>query len=363
MEYKGERCFLHDVYDENGCLLIPKNAVVTESFERMLRRRNISFKAAEKTEEKLEEEPPAEVRYFLHDICDRNGQLLVPKGTVVTQNIVDLLHIRHISYNIGNKSALDAKPVAVPDRDVFDLLAEESPSDKVAIPVIALQRKNITDIRRNISNVAIRMPQIDYHSLMDASGVASELLHVGKNEMWGLHVNSLANCVDWIYSHSINVSIIALMLAKKLNFSKKRLYDVGVAALLHDIGMVIVPDDVLNSQGQLSQEDKKLMREHPRIGYKMLLNTRLPEDVLLGVLQHHEKIDGQGYPAALPGDQIGTIARMIRIVDTFDSMTSDRPHRPAHSVQETLEMMKMEEKACFDKLIFNEFLRLFRIEQ
>ncbi len=113
----------------------------------------------------------------------------------------------------------------------------------------------------------------------------------------------------------------------------------GVGALLHDIGKAYVPLDILNKNSALTKIEQEIMKRHPLNGLAMLLVTGIPEFVKKAVLQHHEDFDGSGYPMNLKGLHINILARVLRITDTFDAMTSRRPYKAPHPPRKAIEIM------------------------
>ena len=134
--------------------------------------------------------------------------------------------------------------------------------------------------------------------------------------------------------HSISVALLSQRIAEQLDIDPARAY---LAGLLHDVGKVGVPDSVLMKEGPLSPEEWRMMEAHPRMGASILTPIRLYPDVVGAVLSHHENYDGTGYPYGLSGDEIPPIARIIRVVDSFDAMTSARAYRASRHMDEAIE--------------------------
>lgn len=145
---------------------------------------------------------------------------------------------------------------------------------------------------------------------------------------------------DYTFHHSLNVAILSGVLGKWLGVGGQDLKDLIFAGLLHDTGKTMVDIDILNKPTKLSKKEFEIVRYHPILGYELLRETQdLPEAVRLGVLQHHERMDGSGYPLSLSGGQIHYFAKIIAIVDIYDAMTSDRVYQTKldpFSVIETL---------------------------
>ena len=132
--------------------------------------------------------------------------------------------------------------------------------------------------------------------------------------------------------HSDRVAAIARIIAREVGYSNERAERLHLTGLLHDIGKIGVPDQVLNKPGRLDDDERDAIQQHPEIGYEILRSIPSLEDVLPGVLHHHECLDGTGYPHGLCGEEIPLDARILSVADAFDAMTSDRPYRSGMQV-------------------------------
>ncbi len=162
------------------------------------------------------------------------------------------------------------------------------------------------------------------------------------------------------YTHSVNVGMLSLLLSKSLfRGSAVHNYDeLGAGFFLHDLGKARIPSDIINKPGLLTGEEWEIMKTHPGEGHKLLHETgHLKEESRVIVMQHHEKENGSGYPMGLTGDEIFLYARICRLADVFDALTSTRPYHEKRSAFEALNLMK--NSMCFQDDLFNKFVRLF----
>lgn len=136
--------------------------------------------------------------------------------------------------------------------------------------------------------------------------------------------------------HSRRVQLYALQLARALNFDRRQVRQVSLAARLHDVGKLGVPESILNKPDRLTVAEFDVIREHPVIGERILSKVIRNREVLAAVRGHHEKMDGSGYPDGLRGPHLPALARVIAIVDAFDALTSSRAYRGAMPTQEAL---------------------------
>ncbi len=162
---------------------------------------------------------------------------------------------------------------------------------------------------------------------------------------------------EYTFQHSVNVGILAGIIGKWLKYDAERLNEVVLAGVLHDIGKAQIPLDILDKPGRLTQEECMIMRKHTIYGYDLLKDmTDIPESIRFTVLQHHERLDGSGYPFSLTGDKINDIAKIISVADTYDAMTSERVYqtkRTPFAAVEVLEQdmfVKMDATVCLTVL-------------
>lgn len=162
---------------------------------------------------------------------------------------------------------------------------------------------------------------------------------------------------DYTYMHSVAVCALMVALARQLGLDEAHTREAGLAGLLHDVGKMMMPLDVLNKSGALTDAEFAVMRTHPGRGYEALREGgRVPEPVLDVCLHHHEKMDGSGYPEKLQGEQISLLARMGAVCDVYDAITSNRPYKtawdPAGSIQRMAQW-----QGHFDPVVFQSFVK------
>jgi HD-GYP domain-containing protein (c-di-GMP phosphodiesterase class II) len=160
--------------------------------------------------------------------------------------------------------------------------------------------------------------------------------------------------------HSERVSTGVGMLGRHLRLPDDRQQALEHAGLLHDVGKVGVPTRIIRKPGRLDESEMDAIRLHPARGVELIGNIPFLEEVKSAVLHHHEKFDGTGYPAGLSGMSIPYFARIIGIVDAFDSLTSTRSYRPARSVEETLAILEQDRNTHFDPSLVDAFVQVIR---
>jgi PAS domain S-box-containing protein len=163
--------------------------------------------------------------------------------------------------------------------------------------------------------------------------------------------------------HSERISQLAIRLAQVLGLGKDSLGNIRYGALLHDIGKMGVPNEILLKKGKLTKAEREIMQEHPRHAYKLLANISYLKHALDIPYHHHEKWDGTGYPDGLSRNQIPLAARIFAVVDVWDALTSDRPYRKAWTRQKAIAYLREQSGKHFDPEIVDAFLNLIEAPQ
>lgn len=159
---------------------------------------------------------------------------------------------------------------------------------------------------------------------------------------------------EYIYQHSFQVTLYALAIAKHLKYSEKDLKTIGMGALLHDVGKISIPQEILQKPGRLTDQEYAQMKEHTKYGFELLRNLyTMPLLVAHCAFQHHERLDGSGYPRGLTEKDIHPFAKIIAVADVFDALSSTRVYRKKILPVECLKIMDEGEGTAFDATVLN----------
>lgn len=169
---------------------------------------------------------------------------------------------------------------------------------------------------------------------------------------WG---ESIESKDAYTQGHCLRVADLACAIARRIGLDERRLFWFRVGALLHDVGKISVPPEILNKPGRLTSEEWALMRAHPESGVELLRGIEFPEDVIPIVLHHHEKWDGSGYPHGLAGEAIPVPARILGMADVYDALTTDRSYKPGMPHDVAMATMREGSGTHFDPTLFLEF--------
>jgi PAS domain S-box-containing protein/putative nucleotidyltransferase with HDIG domain len=159
--------------------------------------------------------------------------------------------------------------------------------------------------------------------------------------------------------HQRRVTQLACAIAERMQLDAKVIDGIRVAALLHDIGKIYVPAEFLSKPGKLSEIERDLLKTHPQVGYDILKNIDFPWPVAEIVLQHHEKMDGSGYPRGLAGREILLEARIVAVADIIEAMASHRPYRPSLGIEAALREIREKKSTLYDPEIVDVCMKLF----
>ncbi|MGE5629496.1 MAG: HD-GYP domain-containing protein [Caulobacteraceae bacterium] len=252
------------------------------------------------------------------NIYDKNGVLLLAKGQKTT----------------------DAVMAKLKKRGCYEQDAPDNSNVKQSVATLPIALA-LGD-RMNIRNDRV----LEY-----SNKVLSTVIFGSKTKPWWIYVNALSNYIDWLYTHSIDVAIISLMIAAELKYNDDELWNLGLGAFLHDVGKLLIPKPILQKPGPLNDQEMEFMRQHCELGKSSLEPYCLPKEGMDIILQHHERLDGSGYPKGLKGDEICRNARIVMIADVVDAITSGRPYKPTQEMNEAIKILRSDEEKYPQELI------------
>jgi putative nucleotidyltransferase with HDIG domain len=181
---------------------------------------------------------------------------------------------------------------------------------------------------------------------------------VSRNVSALISLARLKTADDYTYMHSVAVCAMMIALGRQLGLDEAQIRSVGMAGLLHDLGKAVMPMEVLNKPGKLTDDEFIIIKSHPVEGHKMLQAMGGVDPVALDVcLHHHEKMDGSGYPKRLEGDEISLYARMGAVCDVYDAITSNRPYKSGWDPSASLHKMAEWSGGHFDPQVFQAFVK------
>lgn len=270
-------------------------------------------------------------------VVDRLGRNLVARGAILDEYIIDSL----IKLGVMNVYIQDGEVDEDEDKIVISAVAQKKidklyTDDRSKVALSNSVRERISHGIQSIYN------NTDTANLANTTAsITNDLLEaIDSNNAIAIDIGELKMSDEYTFKHSVDVATISMILAKQQGMSKKEIYEIGVAGLLHDIGKTKVPLEILNKPGRLDYNEFEIMKQHSVFGYRMIKDKPdFSEHVALGVLQHHEKINGTGYPMGVNENQISPYAKILSVADIYDALITERPYKQAFSQRDAVEMI------------------------
>ncbi|MCR5101586.1 MAG: HD domain-containing protein [Butyrivibrio sp.] len=283
-----------------------------------------------------------------------DDQLVVSKGTVLDEKTINRINGYSI-FNVFIDENIQVKKLS----SEIDENRELSFSEKLKLSEDFSRfktdlEKNSSRLKKTFSAIVNEDKQIDINEITDP--VYNLMVEAGAGYGVFDMLNNLHDYSDEIYMHCINVSLICNLIGTWLRLTSEEVKLVTAAGLLHDIGKVKLPENLLNSSTPHSEKDKLLMRSHVTLGYDLVKDMDIDEHIKNCIVMHHERRDGSGYPFHLKGEQIDEFARIVAIADLYDELTSKRLNRGPICAFDVIAMFEKEGLQKFDTKVVMTFL-------
>lgn len=238
--------------------------------------------------------------------------LLLQKDTILTTNMLSHLEEHNIEKIYIHK----------PDMSNYLEMIRESEDFK---RFNEAHQHSVEMVKNSFNGILVDNARIDEMELMNN---VNELLSASRNNIQVLDMlHCIRNHDDSTYVHCVNVSLICHVMGEWLNFSKEDIQTLTLCGLLHDLGKLKMPKEILSKPDKLTDDEYTIMKTHPYIGYRIVESEEMDPHIRYSILQHHEKCDGSGYPLGLKSDRIDQFAKIVTIADIYDAMTSNRVYR------------------------------------
>ena len=270
----------------------------------------------------------------------KRGQLIINPNVELTRTLISRLEF----YGIASVQITENKQVATPmetpkDPAYFPAKSPVSAPSPVSDASYSQKLKSSPEFQRFQVDFTLRSHDLKncFDAYLSDGGTVnkeellSKTISLVSQKQTTLDVfdmlHNMRQVNDSTYAHSLNVAIISRIIGKWLHFSNEELDTLTLAGLLHDIGKTKIPDEVLNKDGKLTDEEFQMIRNHPKYGYDILKSQPLNSHIKKAALMHHERCDGSGYPMGLTMEEIDDYALIIAIADVYDAMTAARSYR------------------------------------
>jgi putative nucleotidyltransferase with HDIG domain len=272
----------------------------------------------------------------------------------IKSNDIKYVYIEEVS--VEEKKA--SKIILSPEPDAVEEAAEESAENMVDLGELDKVSDIYTESVKIVRNV---MEDIRGGKMFNSEAVkhvASNIAELTrKNKSVLCSVTKLRHYDDYTFQHSMNVSIYAASLAAHLGMSQTQIESIANAGLIHDAGKMLVPTEVLNKPGKLTEEEFVIMRNHVQYGYDFLKKQNIPDEMLRLAYEHHERYDGSGYPNNLKDEDISIEGKIGAVVDIYDAITSDRVYHKGMEPPSALKLMFKWADSHINKKVFEFFIK------
>lgn len=281
-------------------------------------------------------------------------------GDVLAENIYNQKGITLVAENTVMNEYIKNKLIEIGVSNVWiyqptELLGQQEETSIVKNQVTKTYKNTIIKVKQFLYELSLGCP-LDFQLIKELSG--SIFKEIDQSSSIIECLNEIKSADEYTYTHCVNVAFYSMLTAKWMNLPEETIKEIVQAALLHDIGKTKIPCNILNKKGKLTTEEFELMKEHPRFGYEMLKDVEeIGDDILKAVLQHHERIDGSGYPNQLKAEEISLYTKIITVADVFDAMTQDRVYKKKVSPFESFQMFLTTGIGIYDTKVLTAFIK------
>lgn len=272
-----------------------------------------------------------------HRVYNSSGKILLNRGVTLTQTYINSL----IRFGIPALYVTGCLPGAVSSDFLPDTTVEDVIYDNTRVKAIK-QAKTIlmrTSVSKNLQEMISEM----LDQVLQSRSIMVNLIDI-------------RNLDDYLFGHSINVCVLSLLTGASIGMDKASLVNLGMGAILHDIGKMLIPPQILNKPGKVTEEEFRQLKKHPEYSFEILAGGGFVKKTSAYIaLQHHERFNGSGYPRGLSGSQISVSSQIVGIADVYDAMTADRVYCSANLPNDVYEMLA----ACGDYLFDYDIVKAF----
>ena len=292
------------------------------------------------------------------DVNTPDGKILVKKDTILDYDVIANISNHHIlEVRIYDNDELEDNQSRIDsDRNTenekyFDKIRKSRQFKKFK----KTYDENIIDIKDGLNEVVTNNSPIDTDKLIEGT---QQILSENNNSLQLFDMlHSMRQFDDLTYVHCVNVALISSIIGQWLKYSKEDIRTLIICGLLHDIGKLMIPNEILTKPGRLTEDEYKIMKQHVNLGYEKLKNQNIDMRIKEACLLHHEKCDGTGYPFGLKSESIPVSAKIIAVADVYDAMTAARVYRGALCPFEVIETMHCDAFTKFDPKYILPFLK------
>lgn len=274
------------------------------------------------------------------NLKDRMDRVLIAKGTHLNQYQIHALHqmrIPGVQIAEGEEEEEEIKP-APPAMSAIakNNISKNRTDDPSKVQLSESIKKRVSEGIQFLYN------DTESPAFSETSNkVTKQLLKaIDDSHAIAVDISVLKTSDEYTFKHSVDVATMSMIVAKKMGMKDSDVYNIGVAGLLHDMGKSKIPLDILNKPAKLTTEEFEIMKQHSVYGYQILNEKEcFSAQIALAVLQHHEKMNGKGYPMGVTGERISPYAKILSVVDVYDALVTERPYKKAMTQRDAIELL------------------------
>ena len=302
---------------------------------------------------------------FVHKILEQNGSLAIKnQGKVTSQEVIKQLKRQGVKVlaidtdkafkPVSEKGEQEASPAVrhsieknAIKKSYVSLESELSRAEKLHAQGKAIQKLLLDNVKKETPFDA-SIPKAFSNKLVES---------VDRNPDALLCLTKIREKDDYLLEHSLNVAILLANFATFMGMSEEEVQDLSYAGFLHDLGKINIPDEILHKPGKLTDAEMVVMRSHVNHGVDYLQKTDVAKPLIQAISEHHERLDGLGYPAGKKGDEISSAGRMLAIADMYDALTADRVYKAGMSSQKAFSILMNDAPTRLDIALVQQFIK------
>ena len=294
---------------------------------------------------------------FVDSIAMQHGNMkITSRGRVTNDKQIKSLKNQGIIALVIDLSKQASSPSLLADtpaEKTTKVRVEVSFEQEIAIAVAlhtkgkAIQKRMFDDVTKGLS-LDLAIPEEFARKLVSS---------IDRNPNALLCMTKIREKDSYLLEHSLNVAILLANFANHVELSDAEIQELALSGFLHDIGKIKIPDAILHKPSRLTDQEMNIMRDHVYFGIKILSELNLPDSILRTIAEHHERLDGYGYPDGARGDEISLYGRMIAIVDTYDAITAERCYKPGVPSQKALQIILQDAPHKYDLELVKKFIK------
>jgi putative nucleotidyltransferase with HDIG domain len=303
-----------------------------------------------------------QVGMYCADVYNADGVLILAAHIPISnlEQISILKRLGVITVEIDVTKGTDVAPPDPPAATAAKSAAAPAEPYSKELPVAKdLYRKTIQSVQHAIKAIKLGKAYSTHEIEATVKGIVESVL---RNSDALMNICQIRGYNEYVYEHSVNVTILVCALCHILGYEKDTIIEAGVGAFLHDLGMIWIPENIVNKPDKLSDAEAMVIKRHPEYGLEILKDRKGISNLSRTiVIQHHERLNGKGYPKGLKGDRVHEVGSIAGIVDAYDAMTSNRVHRPALTPQQALAFLYSVSDKEFPKKVTEHFVKLLGV--